>query len=749
MNNKTMKLAISTAIASSVFIAATPSNQTNAAAATNIDKLMTNVQNASTVLKWAISVEGSADGVTQPWTQYNEAKNAIAQAEAEIKKLSFSDQLTYEARLSDPKIQLKRTQGYLDAITASTKINEKTSALSTAVDENNLEKVEKAYHEMTAEFRKQTILLDRVYGQSTRDKIRNAVKGPAEKLIKELKNDVTVHMLTKAAVEDMRVSKQAEATRKINEAQAILDANILMWETTLQKSLDTVTNAVPVQISSISRADNTTVIVKFNRAVSTIKATDFTIDNALSVINAVLSKDGLSATLTTSAQTPSIKYTVKYKGSSSSYTVPGSIVPIQIGDTTTQHRETSEVLALSATFAGSYGNNTVRVDIPAGVKLLTINGIENVISGAKNVNVLPDKNGKVTITFTAKDVNTAALDKTISFNQMVNSTVVDTLTSAKINFYALAKAGTMTNKKIHYVDINNNYFVTSDGLKYKLKGSSDSYRNEGIAISSDSFKSALDIEDTISGTYQLTSASSFNITENHYSVGLSVDSKFARKSGTTGYRMIGKDIELIGTGQPNYEVFFFKNGAYLSKVKMNSTGTWKYKTTVTQNDITDFTMIQQPAGKATPSISDWNGTTLRVVEGPFNLSSITAGNDNEEDISNKVVAFNIAPITRANGTTVAQDQAVISKTSSITVQDSDGTQVQFTNNESGTLFTNTTKGFNIKFGPTVEDKLAGKILKDGEDGTLSGPLDVISVDGVSNAYGFILKVNTGFQIKGY
>ena len=32
---------------------------------------------------------------------------------------------------------------------------------------------------MTAEFRKQTILLDRVYGQSTRDKIRNAVKGPA------------------------------------------------------------------------------------------------------------------------------------------------------------------------------------------------------------------------------------------------------------------------------------------------------------------------------------------------------------------------------------------------------------------------------------------------------------------------------------------------------------------------------------------------------------------------------------------
>ena len=123
----------------------------------------------------------------------------------------------------------------------------------------------------------------------------------------------------------------------------------------------------------------------------------------------------------------------------------------------------------------------------------------------------------------------------------------------------------MTNKKIHYVDINNNYFVTSDGLKYKLKGSSDTYRNEGIAVSFDSFKSALDIEDTVSGTYDPTNASSFNITQNHNSVGLSIDSKFARKSGTAGYRMIGKEIELVGTGQPNYEVFFFKNGAYLQK----------------------------------------------------------------------------------------------------------------------------------------------------------------------------------------
>lgn len=744
MKNKTMKVAISTAIASSGFIAITPSNQVNAA--TNIDQLMTNVQNASTVLKWAISVEGSADGVTQPWTQYNEAKTAIANADVEIKILSFSDQLTYEARLADPKIQLKRAQGYLDAITASTKINEKTSALSTAVNENNLEKVEKAYHEMTAEFRKQTILLDRVYGQSTRDKIRNAVKGPAEKLINELKNDVTVHMLTKTAIEDIRVSRNTEATRKVNEAQAILNANVLNWESTLQKSLNTVISSLPIQIASISRVDNTTVSVKLNRAVSSIRANDFTIDNALSVTNATLDKDGLTATLTTSAQTPGMKYTVKYKGSASSFTVPGSIVPIQIGDTATQHRETSEVLALSATFAGSYGNNTVRVDIPAGVKLLTINGIENVISGEKSVNVVPDKNGKVTITFTAKDSNTASIDKTISFNEMANNKIVDTQTSGLINFYTPAKAGTISSKKVQYLDVINHYFVTTDGVKYKIKVNSDSYRNEGIAISYDSFKVALDIHDTVTGTYQTTTASSFNISLNHYSVPLVVDSKYAYKSGY-GYRMIGNDIELSGTGQPNYEVFIFKGSKFLTKVKMNSTGTWKYNTTVDQNAITDYYFVQQVAGKATPIYS--SGTSLRVIEGPFDLLSISNSKTNDEDLSNEELSFTIAPIKRTNGTIIVQDKAVLTKQASLIVVDSDGTKVQFTNNVNGTIFSTFTNGFKIKFGPTVEDKVAGVILDKGTDEKLTGPLDIISIEGVSNGYDLKLRVNTELQIKGY
>ncbi|ALC86498.1 hypothetical protein AM499_12180 [Bacillus sp. FJAT-22090] len=745
MNKNTVKMVISSAVAASAFVAVAPERQVDATV--NIDRLMTDAQNAGNVLKWAISVEGSADGVTQPWTQFNEAKLAIAKAEAEIKKLSFSEQLTYEARLANPKIQLKRAQGYLDAITASTKINEKTRVLSAAVNTNNLDQVEKAYHEMTAEFRKQTILLDRVYGQSTRDKIRNAVKGPAEKLINELKNDVTVHMKTKAAIDYIRLSKSTEATKKINEAQAILNANVLKWESTLQRNINTVANTLPVQMNSITRVDNTTVSVRLNRAVSTVQASEFVFDNGLSVTNASLSSDGMTVTLKTSAQTPSFKYTLKYKGNFASFIVPGSIVPIQIGDTTTQHKETSEVLALSATFAGSYGNNNVRIDIPAGLKLLTINGIENIVAGAKSVNVMPDRNGTIIVTFTANNLNVAVLDKVITFNKLENSKVVETQTSGYMNFYVAAKAGTISNKKVKYVDLPNNYFVTSDGIKYKIKGGSDTYRNEGIAISFDSFKASLDTEDTITGTYQTTAASSFNITENYYSVPLIIDSKFAYKSGN-GYRMIGKSLELSGTGQPNYELFIFKNaGSYLGKVKISSTGTWKYPATINQNDINDFYFVQQVAGKVTPVYT--SGTSLRVVEGPFELLSISNGKTADEDLSNEEITFTVAPVKRTNGTTIAQDTAILTRQASIVVQDADGTKVQFTNNDQGNIFSKVSNGFKIKFGPTVEEKLAGVILENGEDDKLSGPLEVISIDGVSNGYDLNLKLNTGFQIKDY
>ncbi|WP_231687576.1 hypothetical protein [Bacillus sp. FJAT-22090] len=748
---KSIKTAVSSVIALSIFVATAPTQQGNAAI--NMEQLMVDVQNAGNVLKWAISVEGSADGITQPWEQFNNAKMAIAKVEGALNAVSFSDKLKYEAQLMDTKVQIQRAQAYLDAITASTKIDAKTKALSKAVYSNNLDQVEKTYHEMTAEFRKQTILLDRVYGQSTRDRIRNVVKGPAEKLIVELKNDVTVHMLAKSAEAEVRRGNYSEAAKKVYEAQAILNTNALKWENALQNRVNGVNVSLPLEIVSSSIINNTTFSIKLNRPISSIKPTEFTTDNGLAVTNTSLSKDGLTITLTTSIQVPGSIYTLKYKTNTVRFNIPGSIVPIYVGDKTIQHKETSEVVALAAIFKESNGKPskaTIRVDIPTGLKLVSINGAANNTVGAKSVNVAPDGNGIVTIVFTAKELNSAALDKSISFNKMEKNKVVETQTSSSMNFYVAAKAGSISKKTVHFIDSKNNYFVTTDGLKYKMKSSGDNYRNEGTIVSFDSFKAALDREDVVNGTYSPSSVSSFNISSNKVVAKINLDSKFSTIPGTAGYRMDGNKIELFGTGQPSYEVYFFKNaGNFLGKTKVGSNGIWKFTTDSEQSAITDYSMVQQTAGIAIPAYVGWGLTTLRVIEGPFELATISEGTSDDNNISNEVITFSIAPIKHKNGSVLAQDQAYVSEQASITISDSDGTKVKYTNNQRETYINTVKNGFTLSFGLKDKNKNVGSIIDKGKDGKITGTLNVVSVEGVTNEYGLKLKINSHDQIKRY
>lgn len=247
---KAIKIAASTAVAASAFVAVAPTQQADAA--TNVNQLVTDAANAGTVLKWAISVEGSANFQTRPFDEYNAAKKAIAAAEAAAKKLSTSEKLSVTAKLVDSKIQVTRAMAYIDAITSSEKIKADTAALETAIASNDIEKVEAAYHKATGEYRKQAALLDRVYGQTTRDGIRNAVKPAIEKLVASVKNEVTVNMLIKAAAADVKAGKIAEAQLKLAEAQAIIDKNALKWETKLQLSVDDVTKSLPADNGNIA-----------------------------------------------------------------------------------------------------------------------------------------------------------------------------------------------------------------------------------------------------------------------------------------------------------------------------------------------------------------------------------------------------------------------------------------------------------------------------------------------------------------
>lgn len=335
MKKKAIKLATSTAIAASAFVAGAPVQKADAAV--NVDQLVTDAQNAGTVLKWAISVEGSADYETQPWAQYNAAKKAIAAAEKAISAASASDKLKYEAKLTDPKIQVKRAQAYIDAITSSGKIKGFTADLTSAIASNDLDKVEKAYHTATAEYRKQAALLDRVYGQSTRDGIRSLVKPALEKAVADVKYEVTVHMLAKSAAADVKADKLVDAAKKLTEAQEYLDKNVKKWKTELQKSVTDVENSIPLKALSVTSDNKDTVTVKFSTKIQAgagvIPAGQFTFTNGLIVQSASVAADGKTVTLKTTDQKANTTYALAYQGVSTglSFTTPASAVDNTIG----------------------------------------------------------------------------------------------------------------------------------------------------------------------------------------------------------------------------------------------------------------------------------------------------------------------------------------------------------------------------------------------------------------------------------
>lgn len=418
MKKKAIKIAASTAVAASAFVAVAPTQQADAA--TNVTQLVTDAQNAGTVLKWAISVEGSADYTTRPYAQYNAAKKAIAAAEAAATKLGTSEKLSVDAKLVDAKIQVKRAQAYIDAITSSEKIKADTAGLAAAIKTDDLAKVEAAYHKATGEYRKQAALLDRVYGQSTRDGIRNAVKPEIEKLVASVKNEVTVYMLAKAADVNAKAGKYEEASKNLSDAQAILDANVLKWETALQKSVNDVEASIPLSVTSITSDYKNTIVVKFstklNAGATTLPAGQFTFSNGLIVQSATVAADGKTVTLKTTDQTSNTTYALSYQGKATgkAFTTPASAT-----DTTITINDTVEVFLANGKERG-YTARFTKVD-------------GTPYTGAVTIQLLDNDDTNISLT-----ANQATVSK------INGRTVVPTVTAGVVTYEASAVDGVVT-----------------------------------------------------------------------------------------------------------------------------------------------------------------------------------------------------------------------------------------------------------------------------------------------------------------
>ncbi len=219
---KTLKIICASTIASSAFVT---TSSAEASSSINAEKLVKEAKELGTMLKWAISIEGSADGKSRPWLAYNATKSAYEQAVKEVSKLSSAQKQKYLAELDvEVKVHIDRTMRYIDAITAGEKIKEKQRTLDDLISRNIInDDTERAYHELTREIRKQALLLDRVYGKSTRELIRSQYKYGAEEIRDRAMYAVTVKIELDRAMEAFSAKESSIAEKHLAEAKRYLN----------------------------------------------------------------------------------------------------------------------------------------------------------------------------------------------------------------------------------------------------------------------------------------------------------------------------------------------------------------------------------------------------------------------------------------------------------------------------------------------------------------------------------------------
>ncbi|MFJ8065495.1 hypothetical protein ACIQYS_12760 [Psychrobacillus sp. NPDC096426] len=674
MKKKAIKIAASTAVAASAFVAAAPANQADAA--TNVNQLATDAQNAGTVLKWAISVEGSADYKTRPYDQYNAAKKAVAAAEAAAAKLSSTEKLSIQAKLVEPKIQITRAQAYIDAITSSEKIIGLTNNLDAAIKSGDLGKVETAYHTATAEYRKQAKLLDRVYGQSTRDGIRNAVKPTLEKLIADVQYDVTVKTHLDKASALIKNNKLEEAAAELAKADynlTLKDAKFT-FKSTLEKNYTDVAAALPLQVLSVDRVNDNTVTVKFSKQVDAVlPAGQFVFDNSLTVNAAVVSEDRKTVTLTTSTQKVGTTYTLSYQGKATgkSFTTPGAVTDntffvdqadverIEVGQT-----RVYKVTVKNADLTNYNGQVKINTNAGATADLVSVNGVA---TSGDTATVTVPYDGILTIVIKG---DAGSADGFVPTVERVDNEKVLKLGRTFVYQPAADNATLSATEFTGFHDKTNNYF-TVGATKYKYDAN-DVFHILGNVVTLDQFKAALSYKDTFTVTSYKAAASGssvFNITSDVTFAGV----EFTNPEVKVTYDGYGMNYKFEGEGNNGYTVYLYNNvtGGLVGTSTVSS-GKWSVQAanlgTPGQNPT--FTAVQVAPGQsvdAAKTISENVAVSAEVLVGPYEVNSVsTAGS-----IADGVIGFgDVLNFTFSYFSNDSLNDLKVSSSATITLKDS-------------------------------------------------------------------------------
>lgn len=735
MKKKAIKIATSTAIAASAFVAAAPVQKADAAV--NVESLVKDAEKAAGALKWAISVEGTADGKTAPVAIYNLTKDATKAAKAAVAKTSGKDKVLYTARLQAADVQIDRAMAYIDGITAGKKIAADTAALDAAIAAKDLTKVEAAYHKMTKEYRKQAALLDRVYGQSTRDLIRNATKKPAEAAIEKVKIDVTVKMHLDAAAAAIKAGDFKKAGESYAKAMDWFDKISATFKEQLTKSKDDVLAALPLQPVSITRVNDTTITVNFNKEVDALAVSHFSFDNGLAVVDAKLSADKKTATVTTTAHENNKTYTLSYKGVKTNLTFVKSASTDNSGNVdsdATAYIKSDASRVITATFKNTDGTpyrGSVKVSAETGIKMDVINGQQNTATGA--VTVVPNTDGKITVRISG----TPGVSGKLVFERQDNKKEYK---SGTTHFVAEASFTDSQEVEVKYVDKTNKYFVA--GNAWFSYDSNDSFYDHGSLKNLEAFEKDLNKGNKIKVTYKnngnnAVGQSDFDIVFKKTITDIDLTTPSVDTSSTNPFRVAAnQQFRLTGKGQAGYTVYLYRNdnGTYKlhGTTTVDGSGYWNYyNINLVKDELAGFRIIQKAAGEPyTQELpSTTTGTDVWLKGGAFSVT--TAAPVATSPVNNTLDVGESVMFTVTSGDTIS-----LSSPLSITLRDADGTVGTYTDGVLGTTIekvTGVNNQFKVTFGST--NSIGGG------NGVMAGSFTVTQFQGVTNQHGLGLSAD--------
>ena len=565
-------------------------------------------------------------------------------------------------------------------------------------------------------------------------------------------------MLAKSAADNAKAKKFEEAAKNLSDAQAILDANVLKWETALQKSVNDVEASIPLTVLAVTSNNKNEVTVKFSTKIqpgyAVLPAGQFTFSNGLIVQSATVAADGKTVTLTTTEQKTNTEYALSYQGVSTGKTFK---TPVAATDATLNVVETEAVnldnggersYTVNVTKAdGTLYTGKVQVDLldedeaaltTTDASIKSVNGV-NVTAAVSYV--ADAVNGKVT--FVVADGTTAT-----------TTTVLPRVTRVEdgskkfaptVTFWELATTDFSGAATTVIVDEKNGFVYLND-KKYSFDAN-DKFFFKNVEVTQADFFKALSKEDVVSFNYAVsgTPAAYNKAGISNFVINTDVTADAALKVTNPAKAILTVDTNatrLEGTSQPGHIIEVYKGtaaaGTPVASTTASSNGAWVVNSlNLTDDNLGEniFTVTTRPVGTATVTAPAVTKTIWKqFFTAAANGLTLTDGNtDFSATADDRISLYDVVTLTPINAGLV-NNQLKIAANATISVKDSDGDVIVYSVKPVATDLTKTK--FYISGVATTNDKFNSLLV-----GTTGGSNHYLhAVSGITNQDNLVWNV---------